>query len=358
MPFFSSVSGSKGGFLLKLSNVAPPVAVMSATTNFNQDRATFNATVTSIGGPASVKFQYSTNGTTWTDGETISNITGIAQSVYSNQTGLSVGTLYYVRAVVTNANSSVTPLLNNTFTTWSLQVYERTATGGVTFTIPTITPTGGTEIAVSIYDTIMFGGGGGGVNYGGGGGAYISDSSRQLTGNRSITTNVGSAGYWSTNPYAAINATASTISGAITTYTAAGGTTDTNGQSGNGYSGGTFATYNAQPGSAKSPDYSNDGYGGGGGAGGAGGAGSAGSWGATGGNGGPGVSITRGGVTIEGGAGGGGGASASESGTSTRGSIGIYNTYGSGGRGQISGDMTAGQNGYIRFRYYAVSALA
>lgn len=66
-----------------------PIIVCDAVTNFNQNRATFNATVNPNGATTSVKFQYKKSvDLTWTDGETITGLTGGSQSIYSNQTGL------------------------------------------------------------------------------------------------------------------------------------------------------------------------------------------------------------------------------------------------------------------------------
>lgn len=345
-----------------VQSATAPTVTISSTTNFNQSIATFNGTVSANGAvTTTIKFQISTDNSNWSDatgGTTISNTSSQSVSVYYNATGLSAGTLYYVRLVATNSagtsNSSST-----SFTTWALQVYERSTSGGTTFTIPTVTPTGGSAVAVSIYDIIMFGGGGGGgIFVGGGGGGYQNVSSRSLSGSRSVTTSVGSAGAAvdinaGTNPTVGGN---TTITGDLTSLTANGGGADTGanniaGASGNGNAGGSNATYDYTPGDSKG--YTNTAYGGGGGAGAVGGNGVANSSGTYGGNGGAGVSITSGGVTRAGGAGGGGAASNLDGGPSANGSQGANNTYGSGGNTGI-----AGQAGYIRFRYYASSALA
>jgi hypothetical protein len=336
-----------------------PLITINSVTNFNQDRATLNATVTPNGATTSVKFQISTNNSTWTDVTTITGLTGNSQSTYYNHTGLSNGTLYYIRAIATNSAGESTSS-STSFTTWSLQVYERTTSGGTTFTIPTITPTGGSAVAASVYDVIMFGGGGGNQFGGGGGGGYVSADSVSMTGSRSITTSVGGGGSGGDG----FNSTATsggstTLSGDLTTQTAAGGvagnmTIDARtGSSGNGNVGGFNRYYILPPGGKNDPSWA--GYGGGGGAGGAGADGFAGpigggSYNGNGGNGGTGVSITRGGVTVTGGAGGGG------QGSTNNGSNGSNGTYGSGGG--YNGNFNAGQSGYIRFRYYAASALA
>jgi hypothetical protein len=339
---------------------SPPSITIDTVTNFNQNIATFNATVNPNGSTTSVKFQYKkTADSTWTDGATISGLTGGSQSVYSNQTGLNGygdnGGIYDVRALATNSIDTTTSGTAS-FTTWALQYYERSTSGGTTFTIPTVTPTGGSAVSVSIYDIIMFGGGGGGgFVAGGGGGASQNISSRTITGSRSVTTSVGAGGNaWTSSSNSTVGSS-STISGDLTTATAAGGGSDTSssdiaGSSGNGNAGGSNAQYDPDGGGKGLP---NTAYGGGGGAGGVGGNGVANASTTTGGNGGTGVSITSGGVTRAGGAGGGGTALALGGGPAVSGSQGSNNTYGSGGNGG-----TNGQDGYIRFRYYAASALA
>jgi hypothetical protein len=349
----------KGIIASSVRPASAPTVTISSTTNFNQSIATFNGTVSANGAvTTTIKFQISTDNSNWSDatgGTTISNTSSQSVSVYYNATGLSAGTLYYVRLVATNSagtsNSSST-----SFTTWALQVYERSTSGGTTFTIPTVTPTGGSAVSVSIYDIIMFGGGGGSESGGGGGGGYISSDSISMTGSRSITTSVGAGGAWGDGVYSfAVAGGNTTLSGDLTTQTASGGgagksTIDIRtGSSGNGNLGGYNRYYEYSKGTAWS------GKGGGGGAGGAGSDGFAGSIGGGsfagyGGNGGSGVSITRGGVTRSGGAGGGG------YGSTSNGSIGSNNSYGSGGT--YNGSENNGQAGYIRFRYYASSALA
>jgi hypothetical protein len=344
--------------------LVPDISI-SPVTNFNQSLATFNAVVNPNGYTTSVTFQYST-GTTWIDSGTVSNITGDSQSVHFNQSSLLTGTEYRVRAVATNQIGSATTS-NAFFNTWSFQVYERTTSGGTTFTIPTVTPTGGSPVAVTIFDIIMFGGGGGGYAGGGGGGASVSLESRSVTGSRSITTSVGAGGSNfnlfvdpDTNAVAGGN---TTVSGDITTITATGGNAATldPGSSGNGNGGGGSAIFDYTPGDKFNTN--NFAYGGGGGAGGVGGNGTANSSGTTGGTGGTGVSITRGGVTIAGGAGGGASTSAmfgsgDDGGPHTLGVRGTNNTYGSGGNGYPIDGTVSAQAGYIRFRYYAASALA
>lgn len=337
-----------------------PTITIDPVTNFNQSIATLNATVNPNGYTTSVYFEYKESTTsTWTNGGTVSGITGGSQSVYVNVTGLLGNNLHDVRATATNQiGSSVSG--TTTFTTWALQSYERTTSGGVTFTIPTVTPTGGSPVAVSIYDIIMFGGGGGSSDSGGGGSGYVSLASASLSGNRTITTSVGGAGANGSGS-AGTSGSSSTITGDISTLTATGGN-GSNGtagaSSGNGNSGGSNASYDYTPGDKFG--FVNNAYGGGGGATGLGGTATANSSGTYGGGGGSGITISRGGVTVSGGAGGGGGAAALDGGPSGAGSVGSSYGYGTGGTGAVYLGSAAVDptGGYIRFRYYAASALA
>lgn len=158
-----------------------PTVTINAVTNFNQDRATFNATVSANYQSTTVKFQYNTtnNFASYTEvTATGSPVTGQSVAVYFNATGLSVGTTYYVRAVISNGIGTVTTS-SVSFTTWSLKTYTRTISGNHSFAVylQTITPTGESAITPSIFNIFFFGGGGGGAGGGGGGGAYYFNTS-------------------------------------------------------------------------------------------------------------------------------------------------------------------------------------
>jgi hypothetical protein len=181
-----------------------PTVTINAVTNFNQDRATFNATVSANYQSTTVKFQYNTtnNFASYTEvTATGSPVTGQSVAVYFNATGLSVGTTYYVRAVISNGIGTVTTS-SVSFTTWSLKLFSRTVSGSQTQAIPTITPTGGSAVIPSIYQLFMFGGGGGGSAGGGGGGGFIFPNSSNVsipvafnnTSNLTLTINVGVGG--------------------------------------------------------------------------------------------------------------------------------------------------------------------
>lgn len=202
---------------------SPPSVTVNAVTNFNQNRATFNATVNPNGATTSVKFQYSTDGSNWTDGETITGLTGGSQSVYSNQTGLTEnaanGTFYYVRAIGTNSAGTTTPS-PVTFTTWKRYTFERLTSGSTSHTLQTVTPTGGSAVVPSIEEVFIVGGGGGGGYAGGGAGGYVKKTTYALNSGTNLTINVsvGSGGAAQTA------GNSSNISGTgITTLTAGGG---------------------------------------------------------------------------------------------------------------------------------------
>lgn len=327
----------------KFTAIAPSVTI-NAVTNFNQDRATFNATVNPNGATTSVQFQYSTNGSSWTNGSTISGLTGGSQSVYSNQTSLSVGTLYYVRAVGTNSAGSTTSG-NASFTTWSLQTFDKTS-GTHTFYIPTITPTGGSAITPYIYYVMMFGGGGGGSDGGGGGGSYYQVSSLTVGGNGGVYVEVGGGGLntgaggtsylhgWNGGSLSTGNLT---VAGGGGGSFSAGGRT---GYSGNGNPGGINSYTSGK-------NFVHYGSGGGGGANGWGNDGFSNEYAGYGGNGGAAITLSQGGVSRTGGAGGGGTGSHGWGSTPS-------SSYGTGG----SGYNVYGGAGMVYFRYYAASALA
>jgi hypothetical protein len=343
---------------LVASSVAlPPSISISSTTNYNQAIATFNAVVNPNAYTTSVKFQYSTNGSTWTDSGTVTGITGGSQSVYYNHDGatpglsyLSVGTFYYVRAVATNAAGTTTSS-NTTFTTWSLQTYANGTAGSYTVSIPGVTPTGGSPVQMTVYNIFICGGGGGAGTGGGGAGGYRALSSRTFSNgsNQNLTVAIGGGG-------AARSAGGSTsISGTYWTSLSAGGGAGgaynppyggNGGNQGSGDGSTTGGVGYSNLDKNGNPDANNYSYGGGAG------------WGGNGGNGGdildgpyrpgnggPGAVTTYGGYT----GGAGGRAYSVMAGTGAYGSNGTYWAgYGSGGQA-IDG---AGVVGLVYFQYY------
>jgi hypothetical protein len=199
-----------------------PVTTINTTTEFNESRATFNATIDSSGYTTSVLFQYSTNGTTWTNSGTVSGVTGNSQSVSHTQTGLSVGTLYYVRATATNQIGSTTSL-NTTFTTWSLKTYLKTTAGSYSVSVPSIT-----GVAPTIYEMLLYGGGGGANYSGGGGGGYrlAASHTSSSTGTQTVSGSVGGGGAAGNGGGGTGSATAggsTTLTVGSTTWTGGGG---------------------------------------------------------------------------------------------------------------------------------------
>jgi hypothetical protein len=329
-----------------------PTVSVSSVTNFNQNRATLNGTVSANFYPTSVKFQISLNDSTWYDavgGTAISETSSQSVSVYYNATGynnsgtvnLSPGTTYYVRLVATNpvgtSNSSST-----SFLTWSAREFSKTTSGTWNFTIPTITPTGGSVIAPSITSVQLIGAGGGGYNQGGGGGGGAGYSSATLT--------------FASGSSTAISVVVGAGGGAAT----AGGSSSISnlGVSAAGGGGASTDVYNGRGGSSGSGNLGGVGYGandkggaliawagGGGGGNNGGGAAGDGTF-ENGGAGGGATSATYGGGTFGGGGGG--------DGRNGNGASGGGN-YGVGGNGEGSG---SGSPGRVYFVYYADSVLA
>jgi hypothetical protein len=329
--------------------LAPTVSV-SSVTNFNQNRATFNGTVSAnFYTTTTVKFQISTDNSNWSDatgGTAISNTSSQNVSVFYNATGLANGTLYYVRLVATTSMGT-TNSSSTSFTTWALRTFDKTASGTWNFTIPTVTPTGGSVIAPSITSVQLVGAGGGGYNQGGGGGGGAGYSSATLTfasgSSTAISVVVGAGGG------AASAGGSSSISNlSVSAAGGAGASTDIYngraGSSGSGNLGGLGTAANDKSGVPIA-------WAGGGGGGNAGaGANGDGAFNA-GGAGGGASSATYGGGTFGGGGGGDGGATG---GSSSNGASGGGN-YGVGGQGEGSG---SGSPGRVYFQYFADSVLA
>ena len=221
-----------------------PTVTINAVNNFNQDRATFNATVSANYQSTTVKFQYNTtnNFAAYTEvTATGSPVTGQSVAVYYNITGLSAATTYYVRAVISNGIGTVTTA-STSFTTWSLKTYLNSTAGSYSVSVPSITPTGGSAITPTITEMLIYGAGGGANYSGGGGGGYRIASSKVSSsgGTQNITGTVGAAGAGGNgNIDTATAGGATTLVIGNTTYTANGGSpgrwyTPTDGSSGAG----------------------------------------------------------------------------------------------------------------------------
>ena len=337
---------------------------INSVTNFNQELATYNATVSWGGASTTVTFEWSRDNSSW-DATTSkagtavgSPVTTNSASAYFNATGfLSDGQPYYVRAKAVNAAGTVYSS-STSFTPWTLKTQGPSNTNG-SRTIDTVTPTGGSAQPVYIYQIAVVGGGGGaGWAGGGGGGALNSHASALVTdGSRIVSWTIGgggAAGFTLNSSPVTRGGTGGTtsITGTNTTISATGGTgaissspsTGTRagdgGSSGNSNAGGE-GRYDL---SGKSAIYAG---GGGGGNGGAGGSHSGGGGVYIGGA--AGASTTVNGLT-----GGGGG---SGSGSSGQGSSHASDMHGKGGDG---GDPNAllypgganGNSGAIIFKYY------
>jgi hypothetical protein len=239
--------------------VVAPTLTIGSTTNYNQDTAVFNATVNTTGNRniTSVQFQYSTSASFASGNSaffTASTNSTIAQGATStactyNATGLSNGTVYYVRFRVTNSSGFVTTSsIGGSFTTYSLKAYE-TFTGSGTWSNPRTT-SGVNGLAItSILDLLVVGGGsqGAGSDFtgcGGGGGAVTTSGSMSVGSSVVVTIGAGGAagGLFGSPP--PVTATASSIAGSTTItanpggYPYGSGLGDRAGSSGNGNLGG------------------------------------------------------------------------------------------------------------------------
>lgn len=208
----------KGTFASSIGEL--PTVTTNAVSNFNQNQATFNATVSANNLSTVVYFDYSTSSvfSSFTT-VTATTVTGQNQSISSTVTGLANGTLYYVRCRAVNGVGTTT---GNTvsFTTWSLKTYLNTTAGAYSVSVPSIS-----GVAPTIYEMLTYGGGGAAAYGGGGGGGYriASSHTSSVAGTQNITGTVGAGG---TNPSNAIPAPAggnSTVTFGGTTWTAGGG---------------------------------------------------------------------------------------------------------------------------------------
>jgi hypothetical protein len=328
-----------------------PTVSLSAANNFNESRATLNATVSGNFYSTTVKFQYNTtnNFSSFTEVNAATTpITGQSISSYANITGLSVNTTYYFRCVATNAIGTTTSS-SSSFVTWSLKTYANGTAGSYSFTIPTVTPTGGSAVIPTVYNMFILGGGGGSAQNGGGGGGYRLLSSRAFTNTSGNTLSLAIGGGGTGNGTVGVNGTTGTNGGttsisasnfstlsagggntAIAPRTSIGGTVGSGDNPGYGGGYGPFVEIKGIGGTA-----------GGGGGGGTNSAGADGNLSVSGGNGGSGRSE----YGYNGGAGGGGGYA---EGGGPAGSAGAFAGFGTGGTGMGGG----GSAGLIRFQYY------
>lgn len=186
--------------------VVPPTLTLGASTNYNQNSAVLNATVTATGNRAitSVEFQYSTSATfasgnsAWIAAATNTVInqgtTGTARTL--NATGLSNGTAYYVRFRATNSSGFVTTsAIGGGFTTYSL----RTSTFNSSSTWSNPVPSSGTSgLAITQILNLDCRAAGGGTysgyiepSYAGGGGARTTASSASVGSSVAVTVGAG-----------------------------------------------------------------------------------------------------------------------------------------------------------------------
>lgn len=332
------------------SDIPFPAITLNTASNFNQSIATLNATVSAYGSSTTISFEYATN-TSFTGSTTVtgyvvsggaSSTTGDGVSVYANISGLTENTTYYFRATATNGGGTQTTASSNylSFTTWHLIEWAMGTAGTYYLTLPTVTPTNGTQVIPGIKNVFILGGGGGHAGWGGCGGGYRLVSSRDFssTANLQLTLIVGGGGASAGGSGGTSQITASNF----TSIDAGGGASGDGGHVGYGdnanYVAGASASWTA--GGKGDPIYL--GYGGGAGISGNGGNAVAGNAYAYGGAGGAGGSA----YGYNGGAGGSGYGNNGDYGS------GAYYGYGSGGYNNGNVNGTAGSAGLVRFQYY------
>jgi hypothetical protein len=206
-----------------LPKLAPTVDI-GAVTNFNQNQATFNCTVSANDYSTTTEFDYSTTSffTTFTT-VTASTVTGQNQAVSATATGLSNGTTYYVRLRATNPMGTTTSGVT-LFTTWALRTYTNTTAGAYSVSVPSIP-----GVAPVIYEMLLYGAGGG-ANYGGGGGGgyrLAASHTSSATGTQTVSGTVGAggaAGNGGTGTGTATTGGSTTLTVGSTTWTGGGGT--------------------------------------------------------------------------------------------------------------------------------------
>ena len=212
----------KGTFASSIAEV--PTVTTNAVTNFNQNQATVNGVVSANNLLTTYYFDYSTD-PTFTSYMGTLGVTTSSQNltVSANITGLSVGTLHYVRlravnAIGTTIGSTVS------FTTWSLKTYTNTTSGSYSVEIPSIS-----GVAPTIYEMLLYGAGGGANYAGGGGGGYrlFSSHTSSTTGTQNISGSVGAGGTGGNGGGGTGGATtggSTTLTIGSTTWTGGGGT--------------------------------------------------------------------------------------------------------------------------------------
>ena len=185
--YAENAAGAGGTGSATATPYTTPATPTVSVSNKNQSLATLNANVSSNGGSgltaATFYYRVGSSGG-WTS--SAAGVDAGSGNYYANISGLSVNTTYNYFFRATNAagdsDSSV-----GSFTTWRLIASGPHYSNG-SLAVPTVTPTGGSAVAVSIYNISLVGGGGGaGFGSGGAGGQVWTYSSAAVTGTISWT---------------------------------------------------------------------------------------------------------------------------------------------------------------------------
>ena len=169
------VGSGPASSVVSFTTFAAPTATINTTTNFTDNRGTFNATVSANGSSTTVYFQYNTtnNFAAYTQ-LTAGTVTTQSAGVSYTQTGLATsgttvnggGVTHYVRVVAVNAAGTTTSGVTS-FNTWGARQANYTTAGTHTPVIPTVAGV----VPTALIQIALVGGGGAGGYIGGGGGA-------------------------------------------------------------------------------------------------------------------------------------------------------------------------------------------
>lgn len=226
--YAENAAGAGGTGSATATPYTTPSSTISAADRINENRATLNGSISSDGGSAvtSVTFYYRRKDIG--SYETIAGVDGGSGTWYANihrPDWTSNAIQFYM--VATNAAGAGGASAVQELSFWTLQPEQFNSVGDHAYSVPTITPRGGSQITPSIYYIALVGGGGGCGAYSGGGGGQLKsyDSATCTNSNGSITVRVGGGGAgWSISMQSPEGGASSQIFGTNSTLVAPGGT--------------------------------------------------------------------------------------------------------------------------------------